>query len=472
MNLSYYDRYQTPLSLRYASQEMSFIFSQSFRYSTFRKLWIALAKAEKKLGINISSNQIKQMESHIEDIDFTKVLEYEKQTKHDVMAHIHAFAHQCPEARSIIHLGATSCFVTDNTDLIQIKKALQLIENKLAFILAEFAKVAQQYNKLPCMGYTHLQPAQPTTVGKRICLWLQDFFMDLQDLKENKNKLPFLGAKGATGTQASFLALFDGDEKKVKQLDEILIKEFEFEKTIPISGQTYTRKLDIKILNTLQSFAASSHKFATDIRLLSSFKEINEGFEEKQVGSSAMPYKKNPILCERVCGLSRFLIALAQNPPYTAATQWLERSLDDSANRRLCIAESFLCCDSILNLLYKIIKNIKIDEKTVKENIEKNMHFISMENILMEAVKRGGDRQLLHEKLKFFSFNQSFEETIQSIDKDKDFHLSIDKLKSLTNIQNYTGLASKQVTSFLEKEVFPLLKKYQKNKTQIPNIQL
>jgi adenylosuccinate lyase len=434
------NEYVNAFSARYGSKEMSRLFSPQKRGELFRKLWLALAKTQKKLGLSISDAQIKEMETNISNIDFARVEHFEKTVRHDVMAHIHAFGELCPKAAPIIHLGATSCYVTDNADLILLREGLQLLLQKLLPILKQLGDLAETHAANPCLSYTHFQPAQPTTIGKRLCLWLQDFYLDAQEWLRLIREIPFLGAKGATGTQASFLTLFDGDHKKVLELEHDLAKFFGFSKTLPISGQTYTRKLDISILNALQSFAASAHKCATDLRLLAHEGEFCEPFSEKQVGSSAMPYKRNPIYSERICGLARYTISLSQNAAYTAATQWLERSLDDSSNRRLVIPESFLSVDAILSLLSHILSKPQIDPKIAYSNFERHLDHLSMENILMEAVKRGESRQEAHEKLRQKAMKKQSAGT--------------------TDPKTLLGRAKEQVFDFLNDEIKPFLKKH------------
>lgn len=448
------DLYQSPFLERYSSKEMLFIFSPQFKYTTFRRLWTELAKVEKELGINISDSQIAELEDAVEKINFEKVKEYEKKFNHDVMAHIHAFGDLCPKAKGIIHLGATSAFVTDNTDIIQMKAGLSLLAKKILQVIKLLASFSQKYADLACVSYTHLQAAQPTTIGKRALLWLQDFKWDFEKFSYLHENLKFFGAKGATGTQASFLTLFKNKET-VKKLDPLLAKKFGFKSYLKISGQTYSRKIDLEILNALESFAASAHKFATDLRLLSFTSEVHEHFFKEQVGSSAMPFKRNPILAERICALSRFLISLAQNPAYTLATQWLERSLDDSANRRLVIPESFLAADAILSLLTVIIPLLEVDEPKIKEVLKANFEKLAMEAILMESVKKGEDRQILHAKLKGLALGQK-EELIKSIEKDPHFRLSKKELEEALDIHNMVGLSKEQVEEFLKEEVDPL----------------
>lgn len=464
MSHARHEEYTSPFSARYASAEMSQLFSAQFKISTFRKLWASLAKAEQSLGLPITHQQVAELEDNVNKIDFELAHGYEKKFRHDVMAHIHAFGDQCPKAKAIIHLGATSTYVTDNADLIQLKKALNLLLNKLVQLLRIMEKLAEKEAATYCLAFTHYQPAQPTTIGKRISLWLQDFLLDAKGFEEFIANLPFLGAKGATGTQGSFLALFDGDHTKVKKLEELIAEDFGFTKIIPLSGQTYTRKLDLNILNALESFAASAHKMATDIRLLSHDGELFEGFGKTQVGSSAMPYKRNPIYSERICGISRFVMSLAQNPAYTTATQWLERSLDDSSNRRLSIAESFLGADAVLNLCIHLFTNLVIDHRRVEENLQKQLHHLAMENILMLAVKKGADRQEIHEKLRQLS-------TQKNPDLAKELGLDPKELEPLLSPSKLAGCAPAQVREFLKEELKPFIEN-QKNDAPLSQIEV
>lgn len=437
---------------------MSHCFSAQFKHETWRKLWIALAEAEKELGLDISHEQIDELKSHSANIDFAAVQRYEAELHHDVMAHIHAYGDLCPKARPIIHLGATSCYVTDNTDTIQQKRALSLIEQQLVAVIRQLAAFAARFKGTPCLGYTHFQPAQPTTVGKRACLWIQDFAMDLADLRYYNGNLKFLGVKGTTGTQASFLALFSQDDSKVAALDRLVADKMGFSQVFPVTGQTYTRKQDAQILHLLARLAASAHKFATDLRLLAGLKEMEEPFGEKQIGSSAMPYKRNPMLSERICSLGRFVIALAQNGDYTHATQWLERSLDDSANRRLTLSEAFLASDAILNLLLKVTDGLVVNERIIAKRIAEELPFMATENILMAAVKKGGDRQALHEAIRVHSHAAAKaikeeggeNDLLARIASDPAFKLTPKEIESLLQVEQFTGRAAVQVTAFLE----------------------
>ncbi len=472
--------YESPLTSRYASGEMSFLFSAEFKYVTWRKLWIALAKAQKKLGLPITDAQIKELEKQLHQIDYAKAAEYEKQFRHDVMAHIHAYGDLCPSAKGIIHWGATSCFVTDNTDLIQAYEALKFLRAKIVQTVRHLADFAKEYAELPCLGYTHFQAAQPTTVGRRACLWIQDLLLDLRDLETRLADFPFLGAKGATGTQASFLYLFDGDHQKVKKLDELIAEEMGFSSLFPISGQTYTRKQDMRIFSILSGIGASAHKFATDMRLLAHLKELEEPFSSKQVGSSAMPHKRNPMRCERICGLARFLLSLGENPAYTAATQWLERSLDDSANRRLALPEAFLTADAVLNLLASVTSKIVVNPKIIEKHLREELPFMATENILMEAVKKGRDRQKVHERLKMHThkaaeqIKEGKEATtlLEAIWNDAEIGLTQKEVQALTKIELFTGRSVQQTQEFLKEQVEPVLKTYAKLSSSLPPIEI
>ena len=455
------EEYASPFTARYASAEMSRLFSAQFKISTYRKLWTSLAKAQKKLGLPITHQQVAELEDNVNRIDFVAANNYEKRFRHDVMAHIHAYGDQCPEAKPIIHLGATSSFVTDNTDLIQLKEALQLLFNKMIHVMRLLAKFAESEAASPCLSYTHYQPAQPTTTGKRACLWLQDFLIDAQDWHRHISTLPFLGAKGATGTQASFLSLFDGDALKVKELENLLAHDFGFARVLPVVGQTYSRKIDLNVLNSLESFAASAHKMATDIRLLAHDGEITESSTDTQVGSSAMPYKRNPIYSERICGLARFVMSLSQNTAYTTATQWLERSLDDSSNRRLSIPESFLGADAILNLLAHLISNLSVNRALAIERLETQIPNLAMETILMQAVKKGGDRQAIHEKMRKLS-GKPIGEIVKELHLDpKEFEAHL-----------LVGRAPDQVREFLKNDVQPFLSQYKNITAMIAPVEI
>jgi adenylosuccinate lyase len=472
--------FDSPLASRYASKEMLDIFLPSNRYTIWRKLWIALARAQKNLGLPIRPEQIWAMEKKANDIDFKRAAYYEKQLGHDVMAHIHAFEDACPEARGIIHLGATSCYITDNADLILMQRALKIVENKLLNVIRKLSVQAEKYADIPCLSYTHLQTAQPTTVGKRICLWIQDLVMDFRDLTYMVEQLQFLGVKGATGTQGSYVTLFDNDPTKIQQLEREVAEEMGFTKILPIAGQTYTRKQDVRILNALSSIGITAHKFGSDMRLLAHMREMEEPFGEKQVGSSAMPYKRNPSRSERICGLARFLIALQANPSYTAATQWLERSLDDSSNRRLVLPEAFLTIDAILDLLNFVSSNLVVYPKIVEARLKEELPFLATESILAASFKKGQNRQTVHEALRVLSqeITKKWKEEgvkddlIQKIAQDKAFDLSEKELKELLNPTNFIGRAPEQTREFLQNYVHPILKRYESIQTYHPDLQI
>ena len=462
------NKYQSPLSDRYASSEMSYLFSPHFKYLTWRKLWVALAKSEQALGLPITDQQIAELKHAETKIDLAKADEYEKKFRHDVMAHIHAYGDLCPEAKGIIHLGATSCFVTDNGDLIQMREGLTLLRNKTLQAIRQLYAFAEEHASLACLGFTHLQSAQPTTVGKRACLWLQDLLIDLSDFDERIEEMHFLGVKGATGTQASFLSLLDGDHSKVKKLEKLVAKEMGFSKVFPISGQTYTRKQDIRIMSALSSFAASAHKFATDLRLLAHLKEVEEPVTEKQIGSSAMPYKRNPMRSERICGLARFLISLNENALYTESTQWLERTLDDSANRRLYLPQAFLTADAILNLLCNLTAGLIVHPKIIDKHLAEELPFLATEHILMESVKRGKDRQAVHERLRIHSLetNRKMKEEgkasdlLERIATDPAIGLTATQIRQHMHVKHFIGRATEQTHEFLSEHVDPILKKH------------
>ncbi len=472
--------YESPFSSRYASKEMSHLFSAEYKFLTWRKLWVALAKGQKALGLNISDEQIASLEKQIANIDFEAAKEHEKNLRHDVMAHVHAFGDSAPLAKGIIHLGATSAFVTDNTDLIVMKNALSLLQAKTIQVLKQLADFSLKYKDLACLSYTHFQAAQPTTVGKRGALWLQDFLLDAKDIEEGSKKIRFLGLKGATGTQASFLNLFDGDSQKVKELENFVAKKMGFSAFFLISSQTYTRKQDVQILSLLNGLAVSSHKFGSDLRLLAHLKELEEPFNTKQVGSSAMPYKRNPVRAERICGLARFLISLCENPSYTAATQWLERTLDDSSNRRLTLPEAFLCADSILNLLIDVTSHMIVYPKMIERHLKEELPFMATENILMEAVKQGKDRQAIHERLRLLTQEESClmkEEgkgstLLEKLANDPLIGLGKEKIERLAKAENFTGRSEAQVLEFLKEELTPFLQKHKDLKPPIHPIEL
>lgn len=391
--------YESPLNSRYASKEMQYIFSPDKKFSTWRKLWIALAESEKELGLDITDKQIAQMKEHIYDINYDVAKAREKEVRHDVMSHVYAYGVQCPDAKPIIHLGATSCYVGDNTDIIIMTEAMQLVKKKLVCLIGELAKFAKEYKDLPTLAFTHFQPAQPTTVGKRASLWLEDLLMDLEDVDYQLSKAKLLGCKGTTGTQASFLELFEGDHEKCKMLDKKIAEKMGYEESFPVSGQTYPRKLDSQMLNTLSLIAQSAYKFSNDIRLLQHLKQIEEPFEKSQIGSSAMAYKRNPMRSERIGSLARYVIVDALNPAITASTQWFERTLDDSANKRISVPEAFLAVDAILSLYINVVDGLVVYDKVINQQFMREIPFMATENIMMDAVKKGGDRQDLHEKI-------------------------------------------------------------------------
>ena len=461
----FYDKYESPFSTRYASDEMQYLFSQNMKFRTFRKLWIALARAEKKAGLDITDEQIAELEAHRDDINYDAAEAYEKKLRHDVMAHVHAYGDQCPKAKPIIHLGATSCYVGDNTDMIIMREGLKLVRSKLLTVMRNLRDFALEYKGMPALGYTHLQPAQLTTVGKRATLWLYELTLDLEDLDYVASSLKLLGSKGTTGTQASFLELFDGDEEKIKQVEADIAAEMGFKECVPVSGQTYTRKFDTRVLNVLAGIASSAYKFANDMRLLQSFKEMEEPFEKNQIGSSAMPYKRNPMRCERICALARYVISDTINPEITSSTQWFERTLDDSANKRISMAEGFLGVDSILNIFINVTKGLVVYPKMVERRIMNELPFIASENILMDAVKKGGDRQELHELIREHSIAAGKRvkeegldnDLIERIASDSRFGLSRDEIVTNLDPKNYTGRSERQVEEFIRDVVDPML---------------
>ena len=461
------DIYVTPLSGRYASKEMNKLWSNNTKYSTWRKLWVALAETEKELGLDISQEQIDEMKENVENIDYEIVSQREKECRHDVMAHVYEFGIKCPKAKPIIHLGATSCYVTDNTDIIMMKNALILIKQKLIKVISNLSKFADTYKELPCLGYTHFQPAQLTTVGKRATLWIQDLLEDLQELEFVEGNLKLLGCKGTTGTSESFMKLFK-DEEKVKQIDKKIAEKMGFEKTFSVSGQTYTRKVDSRVLNCLAGIAESCSKFANDMRLLQHEKELEEPFESKQIGSSAMAYKRNPMRSERINSLSRHVIVLSNDTKITASTQWLERTLDDSANKRICIPEAFLAVDAILKIYANITENIVVYENRIKANIMEEIPFMGTEEILMNSVLKGGDRQELHEKIRIHSMEAGKQvkeygrpnDLVQRIANDPSFGLTEEEILKILRPENLCGRAKNQVIDFLQNDVKPVIEKY------------
>ncbi|MCQ2800193.1 MAG: adenylosuccinate lyase [Bacilli bacterium] len=461
--------YISPFSTRYASEEMQYVFSNDFKFQTWRKLWVSLAKSEKKLGLNITDEQIEELEAHMTDINYDVAEERERLVRHDVMSHVYAYGQQCPKAAGIIHLGATSCYVGDNTDVIILKEASKIILKKAAQVLANLKAFAIKYKDLPCLAYTHLQPAQLTTVGKRATLWMNELVMDVENLVYQMDNLKLLGQKGTTGTQASFMELFAGDEAKVKELEKLIANDMGFESCVPVSGQTYSRKVDSYFLSVLSGFAQSAYKFSNDLRILQSFEEIEEPFEKNQIGSSAMPYKRNPMRSERISSLARYVIVDSINPGLTAGTQWFERTLDDSANKRISVAEAFLAVDAILNIYINISSNLVVYENVIRRRVMEKLPFMATENIMMEAVKRGGNRQELHEAIRVHSQAAAYEvkmngkpnDLIDRLVADPMFNLKKEDIEKELDPAKYTGRASSQVVEFIADLVDPLLKKYQ-----------
>ncbi len=459
------NRYESAFSGRYASPEMQYLFSADMKFSTWRKLWISLAKAEKAMGLDITDAQIAELEAHVDDIDYKAAGEYEKKLRHDVMAHIHAYGDLCPNARPIIHLGATSCYVGDNTDMIITKKAIALVREKLLAVIKNLRDFAETYKALPALAYTHLQPAQLTTVGKRATLWLYELTLDLHDLDFVADSLAMLGQKGTTGTQASFMELFEGDTAKIDKLESMIAADFGFDKVVPVSGQTYTRKFDSRVMNVLSGIAQSAYKFANDMRILQSFKEMEEPFEKNQIGSSAMPYKRNPMRSERICALARYVISDSINPAITTATQWFERTLDDSANKRIAMSEAFLAVDAILNIYINVTSGLVVYPKVVEARIMRELPFIASENIMMDLVKKGGDRQEIHEKIRVHSIAAGKRVKEEGLDNDMldricndpTLDITMEELKAILIPSKYIGRCVEQVERFLKNEVDPVL---------------
>ena len=459
------DRYQSPLSERYASKEMQYIFSPDMKFRTWRKLWIALAETEKELGLNITQEQIDELKAHADDINYDVAKEREKQVRHDVMSHVYAYGVQCPKAKGIIHLGATSCYVGDNTDIIVMTEALKLVKKKLINVIAELAKFAEANKALPTLAFTHFQPAQPTTVGKRATLWMQEFMLDLEDLNYVLSTMKLLGSKGTTGTQASFLELFDGDQETIDKIDPMIAEKMGFKECYPVSGQTYSRKVDTRVLNVLAGIAASAHKFSNDIRLLQHLKEVEEPFEKSQIGSSAMAYKRNPMRSERIASLSRFVMVDAMNPAITSATQWFERTLDDSANKRLSVPEGFLAIEGILDLCLNVVDGLVVYPKVIEKRLRSELPFMATENIMMDAVKAGGDRQELHERIRELSMEAGRNVKVEGkennllelIAADPAFNMSLEDLQKTMDPSKYTGRAEVQVEAFLKNVIQPML---------------
>jgi len=460
-----YDRYETPLGQRYASKEMQYIFSQDKKFKTWRKLWIALAETEHELGLNVTQEQIDELKANAENINYEDAQAREKIVRHDVMSHVYAYGLQCPNAKGIIHLGATSCYVGDNTDLIIMNEGLKLVRKKLICVINQLAKFADKYKDLPTLAFTHFQPAQPTTVGKRATLWINEFMLDLEDVDHVLMTMKLLGSKGTTGTQASFLELFEGDHEKVRKLDKMIANKMGFENVYPVSGQTYSRKVDTKVLNVLAGIAASAHKMSNDIRLLQHLKEVEEPFEKSQIGSSAMAYKRNPMRSERIASLADYVICDALNPAIVSSTQWFERTLDDSANKRLSIPEGFLAVDGILDLCINVTDGLKVYEKVIEKRLMSELPFMATENIMMDAVKAGGDRQELHEKIRELSMiaganvkEKGLENNLlELIAAEPMFNITLDELKKNMDPIKYVGRANVQVTEYLDEIVNPLL---------------
>ena len=460
--------YESPLSSRYASEEMLYLFSADKKFSTWRKLWVALARAEMELGLPVTQEQVDELEAHIYDIDYEKAAAWEKKLRHDVMAHVHTYGELCPKAMPIIHLGATSCYVGDNTDVILMREGLILVRNKLVQVLDALAKFAREYKALPTLGFTHFQAAQLVTVGKRAALWMNDLLLDLEEVEHRISTLKLLGSKGTTGTQASFLELFNGDHEKVKELERKIAKEMGFDGVVPVSGQTYSRKMDYSVLSVLSGIAQSASKFATDMRLLCHLKEVEEPFEKNQIGSSAMPYKRNPMRCERICSLARYVIVDAGSPAVTAATQWFERTLDDSANKRISVPEAFLAVDAILNIYRNVASGLVVHPKVIEKHVLEELPFMASENIMMDAVVRGGDRQELHERIRVLSQEAGrnvkdlglSNNLIDLIAADPAFGLTREELTAHLEPSRYIGRCPEQVEEFLTQEVQPVLEKY------------
>ena len=463
-----HDKYISPLSTRYASDDMQYVFSDNNKFRTWRKLWISLAKAEKACGLNITDEQIAQMEANKDNVDYERAAEWERKVRHDVMAHIHTFGEQCPKAEPIIHLGATSCYVGDNTDIIILKQASEIVLKKAAAVMKNLAEFAEKYKSLPCLAYTHLQPAQLTTVGKRATLWMYELSMDIKELEHRVSELKMLGSKGTTGTQASFMELFGNDEEKVKKVEELIAADYGFDGVVAVSGQTYSRKVDAYFLSVLSGFAQSAYKFSNDMRLLQSFEEIEEPFGKSQVGSSAMPYKRNPMRCERISALARYVITDSLNPAFTAGTQWFERTLDDSANRRISTSEAFLAIDAILNIYINVTSGMVVYDKVINRRVMEKLPFMATENIMMRAVEAGGDRQELHERLRVHSHaaaaNVKLEgkenDLIKRIAEDSAFGLTEEEINALLLPEKYIGRSVHQTEEFIQDVAQPIIDKY------------
>ena len=452
-----YNSYVSPFSTRYASKEMQYVFSANMKFTTWRRLWLSLAKAEKTLGLDITDAQLNEMAAHLDDVDYAVAEAREKEVRHDFMAHVYTFGKACPTAAPIIHLGATSCYVGDNADIIGLREAMKIVEKKLCSVIANLSEFALKYKDMPCLAYTHLQPAQATTVGKRATLWINELLYDLDELRYRLSSLKMLGSKGTTGTQASFMELFEGDSEKVKKLEELICADFGFDGVVPVSGQTYSRKVDAAILATLSGIAQSAYKFANDLRILQSFKEMEEPFEAHQIGSSAMPYKRNPMRSERICALARYVICDSLNPAFTAATQWFERTLDDSANKRISVAEAFLAVDSILNIYMNVTNGLVVYPKMVRSRLMAELPFMATENILMHCVKNGGDRQLLHEAIRSHSVAAGLavkqegksNDLLDRIANDPEFGLTRADIDKIISESCFTGIATQQTEDYL-----------------------
>lgn len=460
--------YETPLNSRYASKEMQYLFSPDFKFKTWRRLWIALAESEMELGLNITQEQIDELKAHAEDINYDVATEREKLVRHDVMSHVYAYGVQCPKAKGIIHLGATSCYVGDNTDIITMTEAMKLIRKKLVNLMDKLSKIALEYKDLPCLGFTHFQPAQPTTLGKRASLWLNDLLLDYEQLEFQISQMKLLGSKGTTGTQASFMDLFEGDTDKVKALDRKIADKMGFKDFYPVSGQTYSRKVDTQVLFALSNIAQSAAKFTNDLRLLQHLKEVEEPFEKNQIGSSAMAYKRNPMRSERISSLARYVMADVMNPTITAATQWFERTLDDSANKRISVAEAFLATDAILEIYINVTDGLVVYPKMIEKHLMAELPFMATENIMMEAVKRGGDRQELHEKIRVHSMaagkivkqDGGENDLLERIANDPAFGVTLEQLKAIMKPELYVGRAPQQTEEFVENFIKPITEKY------------
>jgi len=463
--MSKYDTYESPFCTRYASKEMQYVFSAQKKFSTFRKLWVALARAEMKLGLDITEEQVAELEANVDNIDFEVAEAREREVRHDVMAHVYTYGVACPKAKGIIHLGATSCYVGDNTDIIVMRDAMEIVHRKLVNVIANLSDFAAKYKAMPCLAYTHLQPAQLTTVGKRATLWIHELLMDLEELEHRMAKLKLLGQKGTTGTQASFVELFGGDSDKINKLEQMIAEEMGFDSCYPVSGQTYSRKVDYQVLAVLAGIAESCSKFSTDLRILASFKEMEEPFEKKQIGSSAMPYKRNPMRSERITALSRYVMIDSLNAAFTAGTQWFERTLDDSANKRIAVAEGFLAVDAILNIMMNVTSGLVVYEKVIRQRVMRELPFMATENIMMQAVKKGGDRQELHEQIRLHSIaagkvvkeEGGENDLVDRIAADPMFMITKEEILATLQPEHFTGRSAEQVDEFLKDFIQPVL---------------